>query len=446
MRVSTAALVAVPAVVAIALCAAGGKVPWQRRIGRDVEIQHKLQHERVTPDMWPAEPAAPPAAELDVERFTGAMLTLCGSNDRERIGAYAAAILEDSARFGADPFLVGALIFDGSECLPKTPDDGGTYGLSRIDVAMHAPHFRRGAYNYYVRGDGDWEARALELPDYPFNQWKAAFWRSNIYFTAALLHVLEEQCPSLDAAFPAAASHRHYVSHWFFGDAVSNAEPEDRILAQRRRFLEYYRGDRLAPAGVWGGLPILSPLDGVPRLVLDSFGNRRGKKRGPGHQGLDIVASRGEPVRAIAAGRVVFAGVDLPERASERLAPEQAAAFPARRMGSGGLYVVLHHGGGLRSVYMHLDSYMVKDWDEVAAGQIIGAVGRSGTEQSGAHLHLELRDGTKRLDPAVPLAPVLVDPERLAAAAQGEEAAGGSVSEVVDAGAGELVHPSESRR
>ncbi len=412
MRASLAIAAVGLAGAAFALCAVAGKVPWQRRIGREVEIQHKLQHERVTPDMWPAEPASPPTAEVDVEKLTGAMLVLCGSNDRERLGAYAAAILEEAARFEVDPFLIGALIFDRSECLPKAPDDGATYGLTRIDVAMHAPQIRRGVYAYFVDGAGGFERRELAVDAFPFNQWKAAAWRSNIYFTAAILRVLSEQCPGIDAAFLGAAPHRHYVSHWFFGDAVMNAEPEDRVLAQRRRLLGYYRGDAPAPAGSVDGVAFVSPLDGAPRLVLDSFGDRRGKKRGPGHQGLDIVASRGEPVRAIAAGRVVFAGVDLPDRTSARLTPEEAAAFPAKRMGKGGLYVVVHHGSGLRSVYMHLDGYAVKDWDEVAAGQIIGAVGRSGTEQSGAHLHLELRDGTKRLDPAVPFAPVLVNPDR----------------------------------
>jgi hypothetical protein len=409
MRARLIALAAVAAVLAIAVGAAAGKWPWQRRAGKNVEIQHKLQHERVRKEMWPPEPESPPTAEIDAERFTDALLALCGSQESARLGEYAKAILEEGARFETDPFLVGALIFDGSECLPKSPDDAALYGLSRIDVAMHAPHIRRGVYTYFVGGQGAWEKRELAVDAFPFNQWKAAAWRSNIYFTAAILRVMREQCASLDAAFPS-APHRHFVSHWFFGDVVESAEPEDRVLSQRRRLLGYYREAGPVPAGSVDGVALVSPLDGVPRLALDSFGNRRGKKRGPGHQGLDIVASRGEPVRAVAAGRVVFAGVDLPVGESQRLSPEEAAAFPAKRMGAGGLYVVLNHGA-FRSVYMHLDSFAVNDWDEVAAGQVIGSVGRSGTEQSGAHLHLELREDKRRLDPAVPLAPVLVDPD-----------------------------------
>jgi murein DD-endopeptidase MepM/ murein hydrolase activator NlpD len=422
-------IVAVAVVVtAVAVVTAAGRCPWQRRIGKNVEIQHKLQHARVTPEMWPSEPESPHLAEVKAERLTDALLALCGAQERARLAEYAAAILEEAARFDADPFLVGALIYDRSQCLPKTPDSATTYGLTRIDIAMHAPQIRNGEYRYFVAGAGGagWEERRLRVDAYPFNKWKAATWRSNLYWTAAILHVLAEQCPSLDGAFPG-VEHRHYVSHWFFGDAVKNIEPEDRVLTARRMLLGYYRGDPPRPAGSRDGLSFVSPLDGTPRLVLDSFGNKRGKKRGPGHQGLDLVASRGEPVRAIAVGRVVFAGVDLPG-GSEQLTPETAPAFPLKRMGKGGLYVVINHGNALRSFYMHLDTIAVRDWDEVEAGQIIGTVGRTGTVQSGSHLHLELRSDTKRIDPAVHFRAVLVDPDRadaVAGAGQGETMDGG---------------------
>ncbi|MCK9461756.1 MAG: M23 family metallopeptidase [Proteobacteria bacterium] len=411
MRAARAASVVAAIIVAVAVCAAAGKLPWQRRIGRNVDIQHKLQHERVTPEMWPPEPVSPPLAEVDAERLTDALLALCGPQERTRLAEYAGAILDEAARFGVDPFLVGALIYDRSECLPKTPDSATTYGLTRIDVTMHAPHIRNGEYRYFVRGEDGWEERRLRADAHPFNRWKAATWRSNIYWTAAILHVLAKQCPSLDAAFPEVL-HRHAVSHWFFGDNVKSIEPEDRVLAQRRRLLGYYRGDPPAKAGSAFGVELVSPLDGTPRLVLDSFGNRRGKKRGPGHQGIDLVASRGEPVRAVAPGRVVFAGVDL-STGSEPLTPESAPAFPLKRMGKGGLYVIIHHGDGLRSLYMHLDTIAVRDWDEVEAGQIVGTVGRTGTVQSGAHLHLELRNGTQRINPAPYFRDVLVDPDTM---------------------------------
>lgn len=406
----------VPLALAIALVgttAVAAKWPWQRRIGRNVEVQHKLQHQRVRPEMWPREPETP--AQIDRARFKRALSTMCGPMPEQRLERYSGAILDEAAAFEVDPFLVASLIHDQSGCLPKTPDNATKYGLTRIDVDMHAPHIRSGKYLYYVLEGGEWAKRELTVDRYPFNIWKAAKWSSGIYWTCAILRVFKEQHGSLDLAFPE-RPHRHYVSHWFFGDNVLEAEPEDRILTGRRRFLSYYNETGTVPAGKFDEVPLVSPLDGVPRLVLDDFGNRRGKKSGPGHQGVDLVAVMGEPIRAVASGRVVFAGVDLDGAGSKQLTPREAASFPDKSMGNGGLYVAINHGDGFRTYYMHMDTIAVKDWDEVEAGQVIGTVGRSGATESGAHLHLEFRIGKERRDPAQYLKAVLIDPKRIAEA------------------------------
>jgi len=149
----------------------------------------------------------------------------------------------------------------------------------------------------------------------------------------------------------------------------------------------------------------------VPRLVLDYFGNKRGKKDGYGHRGIDIDGAAGEPVRAVADGRVTFAGVDQPGPMSHKqLTIKESAALESSEMGPGGLYVTINHGNDFGTFYMHLESLAVTHMDEVKAGQVIGTVGRSGTKKSGPHLHLEFRVGVTRTDPAVPLADVLVNP------------------------------------
>ncbi len=108
----------------------------------------------------------------------------------------------------------------------------------------------------------------------------------------------------------------------------------------------------------------------------------------------------GEPVRAIAAGRVNFAGVDLPgHRNSERMSPEDIEEVPRDDLGAGGRYVcILHHPPGegedtpdwLRSCYMHLEDVEVRHGQEVRRGERIGTVGRTGMRRSAPHLHLEL--------------------------------------------------------
>jgi murein DD-endopeptidase MepM/ murein hydrolase activator NlpD len=327
----------------------------------------------------------------------------------KRLDKYKNAILENSKVFNIDPFLVAALIYDRSKCLPKTPDNSTLYGLTRIDINMHAPHIRKGKYNFWLLENGNWKMQSLNADKYPFNKWKAAKWNSGIYWTCAILNVYKQQSASLSEAFPS-TPHRHYISHWFFGDNVKNTEPEDRVLTARRRLIAYYNNKTVVPAGEFNGTAIVSPLDGVPRLVLDYFGNKRGARHGPGHQGIDIVAQTGESIRAMADGRVVFAGIDMPGAGSKRLKPDEANAFPLKKMGNGGRYVAINHGNGFRTYYMHMHTIDVSDWQEVKAGQIIGTVGRSGTVQSGPHLHLEFRIGKKRADPALYMKSILVNP------------------------------------
>ncbi len=94
------------------------------------------------------------------------------------------------------------------------------------------------------------------------------------------------------------------------------------------------------------------------------------------HLGTDFAGSLGAPVRA--AGRAVVALV-----ANFYLA---------------GHAVYLDHGGGLMTGYFHLSRVDVAVGDTVAAGQIIGGVGRTG-RATGPHLHWIARYGGITVDP-----------------------------------------------
>lgn len=404
----------VVAIFLVSYAAAAGKWPWQRRIGKDVEIHHKKQHEdRVVPAMWPPEPSSP--QKVDEAQFTKAFRAICGQRrlGPEKGKKFSSTILEHAAQFQIDPFLIAALIYDQSRCLSKQPaNETRRYGLSRIDVSMHAPHIRNKQYNYWITENETWVIKSLLVPQYPFNLWKAANPKSNIYWTAAILRVFKEQENSLGAAFPK-IPHRHFVSHWFFGDNVQSTEPEDRVLTARRRILSYYYETPVVPAGTFNGLPLVSPLDGVPRMVLDDFNRWRGKRKtGHRHLGMDFVSELDEPIRAVANGRVIFVGADMPNAGSKRMTAEEVTQFDPRKMGSGGRYVAIKHAHGLRTYYMHMDTITICERCHVTAGQIIGTVGRSGSTHSGPHLHLEFRLDREREDPADYLQDVLVDPKR----------------------------------
>ncbi|MBN1287270.1 MAG: LysM peptidoglycan-binding domain-containing protein [Anaerolineae bacterium] len=94
------------------------------------------------------------------------------------------------------------------------------------------------------------------------------------------------------------------------------------------------------------------------------------------HAGMDYGAPAGAPVRAPAAGRVVFAG-----------------ALEVR-----GRATILDHGWGVYSGYWHQSEVYVMVGDIVTPGQIIGLVGSTGLS-TGPHLHWEVRVGGVPVDP-----------------------------------------------
>lgn len=124
--------------------------------------------------------------------------------------------------------------------------------------------------------------------------------------------------------------------------------------------------------------PFVWPADGPISGIYGSQRILNGEPRQP-HMGLDIAAPEGAPVRAAAAGRVAVAESDL--------------------FYTGGT-VLIDHGHGLSSIYVHLKSLAVKPGAMVAQGEEIGAVGKTG-RASGAHLHFGVSWFDERLDPAL---------------------------------------------
>lgn len=105
--------------------------------------------------------------------------------------------------------------------------------------------------------------------------------------------------------------------------------------------------------------------------VIESFSDVQG-----GNKGVDIAGSRGQPVFATAAGRVVYSGNAL--------------------RGYGNLIIIKHNDDYL-SAYAHNDTILVRDQQEVQAGQKIATMGSSGT--SSVRLHFEIRYKGKSVNP-----------------------------------------------
>ncbi len=126
---------------------------------------------------------------------------------------------------------------------------------------------------------------------------------------------------------------------------------------------------------LWDG-PFIRPVEGV---ITSSFGLYRyinGAAVPSRHQGVDLAIAEGTPVPASNRGQVVFADFVIMT----------------------GNTVVIEHGGGLKTFYMHLSEIDCEAGDMVEKGDIIGLVGTTGYS-TGPHLHFEVRIGDQSVSP-----------------------------------------------
>ena len=122
--------------------------------------------------------------------------------------------------------------------------------------------------------------------------------------------------------------------------------------------------------------PTIWPVDS--RQVTSAFGYRQDPfTLSPSfHSGLDIAAPLDTAVYATADGTVSEAGYGS----------------------ANGNYIVIRHGNGIQTKYLHLNKILVKPGKKVKKGQKIGLVGSTG-RSTGPHLHYEVIKNGKTVDP-----------------------------------------------
>ncbi len=177
---------------------------------------------------------------------------------------------------------------------------------------------------------------------------------------------------------------REYAIQRIDGLPAEQVSPDAETLARIRREGAQVRTARSArfseryfdSGWIW---PVTGPISGV-------YGSQRilnGQPRQP-HYGVDIARATGTPVRAPADGVVTLAAPDL--------------------FFSGGT-LILDHGQGLSSSFLHLSAMDVAVGDPVVQGQVIARVGATG-RVTGAHLDWRMNWFDQRIDPTLLVPPM----------------------------------------
>jgi lipoprotein NlpD len=161
-------------------------------------------------------------------------------------------------------------------------------------------------------------------------------------------------------------------------------------------------GQRLLIPGARRQLPVeiitpSEPLPGAPSVLIapepvtekllwpvyGTINSGFGARGASFHDGIDIAATEGTPIRAAERGEVIYS--------------DQLKGY--------GNIIIVRHAGGIISVYAHNQSNLVREGESVARGEVIAKVGSTG-RVTGPHLHFEIRKNNAAQDPLGYLPPL----------------------------------------
>lgn len=139
-------------------------------------------------------------------------------------------------------------------------------------------------------------------------------------------------------------------------------EEEERIAAEEAAKRQQQAGAAIVPSGMANGW--VHPCPGYTYISTE-FGYS--SWHGRWHNGTDLAAPQGTPILACGSGTVTYVGW----------------------YGGGGNSVIVNHGGGVSTIYMHMSSQAAHQGQSVSPGTVIGYVGSTGNS-SGPHLHFQV--------------------------------------------------------
>ena len=159
-------------------------------------------------------------------------------------------------------------------------------------------------------------------------------------------------------------------------DKIKAIEAEIRKKEEEAKKQAEAAGQTYTPVNL-GNISFIWPCPSSSRIT-SQFGDRSAPTEGAStdHKGIDIGASTGSDIVAAASGTVIISTYSV----------------------SAGNYIMIDHGGGVFTVYMHCSQLLASVGDKVSQGQVIAKVGSTGYS-TGPHLHFGIRSGGAYVNP-----------------------------------------------
>ena len=185
-----------------------------------------------------------------------------------------------------------------------------------------------------------------------------------------------EEIPYADAALTGEGPQANAFDEERISDIESAYQYLEEEIEKWMPILEKLKEEILERQAILRVTPTILPTSQL--RVTSEFGMRRDPftRRLTFHAGIDLGGKTGDPVYAAADGKVI-------ESAKDR---------------THGNYIVIDHGRGIKTRYLHLSKRRVDAGEYVQKGQRIGDLGNTG-RSTGPHLHYEVLVNGKQVDP-----------------------------------------------
>lgn len=165
-------------------------------------------------------------------------------------------------------------------------------------------------------------------------------------------------------------------------DKIKAMEAEIKRKEEEARKAALAAGQKYNTVSI-GNISFIWPCP-ASRRITSGYGGRDAPMEGASssHQGIDIGAPTGSSIQAAASGTVTIATYSY----------------------SAGNYIMVNHGGGVSTVYMHCSELLVSPGQTVTQGQVIAKVGSTGYS-TGPHLHFGIRVNGSYVNPTKYVSP-----------------------------------------